>query len=120
MRIGIDLDQCVFGFPEFFELMINCMLENPNVSFHVTSNHFPDRVESDKQKLTEIGIDPNRLDWSLMPQEQTENFDGVQHKKQMADSCDICFDDFVKLNQFTETPVFVAPNGKAQDKRAVT
>lgn len=120
MRIGIDLDQCVFGFPAFFAAMINAML-NAGHTFLVTSNHFMDKREEDKQKLQEIGIDPEKLDWSLMPDvAPVEGFDGPQHKRWMADQCDYIFDDFARLNQLTMRPVFVVPAGKAKDKKAIT
>ena len=114
MRIGIDLERCLYGFPEFFTAFIDAMHAQGHTLL-ITGNHFPDKRDEDMQAIADCGVDPAKLDFSLMP-ENRDNFDGPSHKAHMANQCDIVFDDFAKLNQMTGTPVFVVPANKAVDR----
>lgn len=114
MRIGFDLDQTVYGFPEFFRVLIP-PLHAAGCKLYCTSNHLRGQWPDDCERLRALGIDPDMLDPSLMQQGPKDH--GWAHKKWMAQHVDYMFDDFEGLQDLTQTPVFICPHKKASDWR---
>lgn len=114
MKIGLDLDQTIYGFPEFFKVFIDAM-HNAGHELFITSNHIRPRWENeDCPKLVRLGIDTTKLNPELM---QTGPEDeGVKHKVKMSQYVDYMFDDMQNFNSLTNTVIFQCPFQKAIDK----
>lgn len=115
MKIGLDLDHTVYGFPEFFRAFIPAMAAAGH-TFYCTSNHKRSSWEPRHvPNLRKLGIDPDLIDPSLM--HETQQFlkgGGPQNKARMADCCDVVFDDHARhFQNLTKTPIFETPGDKA-------
>lgn len=111
MKIGVDLDQTVYGFPEFFGPFITIMSASGH-KFYCTSNHNKSQWIDDERRLRKLGINPDLIDPSLM----FENPEGAKEKAWMSDQVDITFDDHADhFQQLTTTPVFRCPGEKAKE-----
>jgi len=115
LRIGLDLDHTVYGFPAFFREFIAAM-HAAGHKIYVTSNHLRERWPHDQERLRALGIDPDTLSPNLM-QQGPHDF-GLDHKTWMSKQVDYMFDDAgAEFQSRTPTPVFVAPYHKSEDKR---
>lgn len=119
MKIGLDLDHTIYGFPEFFKEFIPAMAARGHV-FYCTSNHTQEQWNrEDVSRLREIGIDPDMIDTSLMPISDPSGDDltrRTKHKSEISVSCDVIFDDHADLIQpLTKTPIFKVPGKLSED-----
>jgi len=117
LKIGVDLDHTVYGFPGFFVPFIAAMVEAGH-KFYCTSNHLLRQWPEDEKRLRALGIDPKNIDPSLM---QTGPVDeGAANKARMAEHCDFVFDDAAdRFQSLTKTPVFKCPFHKAAEVRTI-
>lgn len=119
MRIGLDLDHTVYGFPEFFREFIPAMVARGH-EIVCSSNHTIEQWHrEDIERLTALGIDPGLFDTSLMPRQPvtgTTKEKRQNHKAPLADQLDIVFDDHADIFQpLTKTPVFKCPGKLSTD-----
>lgn len=120
MRIGLDLDRTVYGYPHFFAEFIPAMVARGH-QILCTSNHLKIVFENeDRQRLESIGIDPDIIDISLLSTEPRNGKPTVaadpQQKKKMYDTLDLGFDDLAhKIQEQTQTPIFSTPGRLAAD-----
>lgn len=113
MKIGIDLDHTVYGFPVFFAAFIEAMSAAGH-QFYCTSNHPRSEWPKDKVRLIKLGIDPNLIDPSLMVEEP----DGAKHKAAVTDQVDVNFDDHADhFQHLCKNPVFKTPAEKASENK---
>lgn len=120
MRIGLDLDHTVYGFPEFFREFIPAMVACEH-RFYCISNHTQKQWHKrDRGRLVELGINPDLIDPSLMPIQPVTgpSLEARQARKAAAISkLDIAFDDYAEFIQpHTRTPVFRTPRSVAADR----
>jgi hypothetical protein len=107
VRIGLDLDDTVFAFPEFFrELVVSLSARGHH--FFCTSGRGRSAWDTDiVPRLRALGIDPALIDPTLMTPERTPH---VTDKARMADQLDLVFDDDAgRIQRHTHTPVFFVP-----------
>lgn len=117
LKIGVDLDHTVYGFPSFFAAFIPTM-SSAGHKFYCTSNHLKDKWPQDRERLRGLGIDPDLIDPSLMQEGPKD--EGAENKARMANECDFVFDDAAKAFQhLTATPVFNCPFHKALENQCV-
>lgn len=105
MKIGLDLDGTVYGYPEFFREFIPAMVARGH-QFFVTSAHGRDVWDKDCEMLRALGIDPDMISPSMMY--QTSHTD-LEKKGQQAKQLDVVFEDDPRVQRFTNTPVFAMP-----------
>ena len=109
MKIGLDLDDTVYQFPEFFKKL----MELEGVEFFVTSGHtLEDFLKYDCPHLDQLGFDVKNLNASLLVSstEQYEQMTGAKFKAQLADQLDYVFDNHADIFQkLTKTPIFKVP-----------
>jgi hypothetical protein len=107
VRIGLDLDDTVFAWPEFFRELIVAMSDRGHL-FFCTSGRGRAAWESEiVPQLLALGIDPDLINPSLMTPERTPH---VTDKARMADQLDLVFDDDAgRIQRHTHTPVFFVP-----------
>lgn len=55
MKIGVDLDHCVYGFPKFFAEFIPAMVDRGH-QFYCTSNHLRAEWELDVKNFILLGL----------------------------------------------------------------
>lgn len=116
MKIGVDLDHTIYGFPEFFAAFIPAMTAAGH-KFYCTSNHRRSQWPQDCERLRILGIDPDLIDPSLM----VENPDGAKEKGRMSDQLDYTFDDHADHFQaLTQTPIFKCPAEKAMENKDIS
>lgn len=116
MKIGVDLDHTVYGFPEFFVAFISAMSAAGH-KFYCTSNHRRSQWPEDEKRLRKMGIDPSLIDPSLM----VESPDGAKEKARMSEMLDINFDDHADhFQHLTTIPVFKCPAEKAAENKKKT
>lgn len=110
MRIGLDLDGTVYGFPKIFREIILAHLWAGH-RLYCTSNHLRKEWESDKRRLRVLGIPADRIDPRLMRVEPfRDGVEGARHKAWMADKMDLVYDDdAVHFQHLTKTPVMKVP-----------
>jgi hypothetical protein len=106
LTIGIDLNGTVYGHPDFFRAFIEAMHAAGHrlvcISVHGKGQWEP----NDKPQLRSLGIDPDKIDVSLMP----ERFQDYAAKLTVINQCDFCFDDHPEMFQhLTKVPIFKAP-----------
>lgn len=108
MKIGLDLDGTVYAHPGFFAEMIRGMTALGH-TFHCISSHARAEWESeDAPRLVRMGVPADLIDPSLMhPARHGE----LTIKGRAADACDFVFDDDVRLQQHTRTPVLCPLRG---------
>lgn len=117
MKIGIDLDHCVYGFPEFFAEFIPAMSDRGH-EFYCTSNHLRSEWPLDVKRLRAFNIDADLINPELMATENEQVMDGPGNKARMSHFVDINFDDAADLFQDkTNTPVFKTPVEKSRERR---
>ena len=105
MKIGLDLDGTVYGFPEFFKEFIPAMVARGH-QFFCTSAHGRDVWHLDCERLREMGIDPDMISPDVMhPTSHTH----LHIKGQQADMMDFVFEDDPRVQRSTNTPVFALP-----------
>ena len=111
MKIGLDLDGTVYGYPEFFKEFIPAMVARGH-QFFCTSAHGLDVWPQDCERLRALGIDPDMISPSLMfPLSHTE----LSKKGWQASQLDLIFEDDPRVQKFTRTPVFALPRVDRQD-----
>lgn len=119
MKIGVDLDHTVYGFPEFFREFIPAMAARGH-QFFCTSGHTRDRWERDRELLAEIGIDADLINPCHMPETPArgETIELRQRQKaSVAGLMDLVFDDHADFIQpHTTTPIFRCPGKLSADK----
>lgn len=114
MKIGLDLDGTVYSHPQFFAAMIVAMHAQGHEFFCISSHgrwewdatdREPECVTgtNDVKRLSAVGIPAHLIDPRLM---HVERHGHLSIKGQAADNCDFVFDDDVRLQQYTRTPVF--------------
>lgn len=113
MRIGLDLDHAVYGFPKFFSELITSMAARGH-TFHCTSGHSPRRWERRDIELFErLGIDHRLVDPSLLVNHYPNlRHGGAKVKANMyrVGCLDLVFDDDAhKIQKFTRVPLFEVP-----------
>ncbi len=111
MRIGIDLDDTFYQFPDFFQ----ALMESKEIEVYVASGHTKETfLREDVPILQSLGVDTNHLNYSLLPdtKEEYERITGPIWKAHVADQLDFVFDDDADYFQmFTKTPIFKSPKG---------
>ncbi len=114
MKIGVDLDHTVLGFPEFFRAMIPVMVAAGH-TFHCTSGRAYEDWALYRVRLRAVGIDPDMIDHSLLlPRKEKRT---RRTKPNMADQLDLVFDDDADAFQArTQTPIFKTPRIRAADR----
>lgn len=118
MKIGVDLDHTVYGFPEFFRAFIPAMVAAGH-EVYCTSNHARGRWENrDRSILQSMGIDPDLINPQYLPDKPVNGPDRHWvHKAPVADQMDVVFDDHAKrIQPHTNTPVFGVPGKFASDR----
>lgn len=121
MKIGVDLDHTVYGFPEFFRAFIPAMVAAGH-EVYCTSNHLRSVWhDEDCPRLKRLGINTDLISPSLLSGDPRPGKPNVSadrnHKAWMADQCDYVFDDLgEKLQRLTKTPVFGVPKKLARDR----
>ena len=117
MKIGLDLDGTLYGFPEFFKAMIDSMTKDGH-EFFCTSNWKRSKWEWHKKKIAHLGINPDLISPELLDSKQ--HFlrkDGPKNKARMADQLDIVFDDHADhIQHLTKTPIMKCPGKKAKKR----
>ena len=115
MKIGLDLDGTIYGFPEFFREFIPAMIAQGH-EIYCSSIHTQEQWKNnDPQKLQKLGINPNMINSSLLPNyfiPKSKEQLRAKYKGTIADSLDIVFDDDPKIQQYTKTPIFKCPKKK--------
>ena len=119
MKIGLDLDHTVYGFPEFFKEFIPAMISRGH-EIYCSSNHTQEKWKNiDQKKLQKLGIDPNTINYSLMPMKPvigTNKEHRYKHKAIIANLLDVVFDDHANIIQeHTQTPIFGCPGRLSKD-----
>lgn len=116
MKVGVDIDQTLLGFPEVFKHLIPALIRDGH-EVYCTTGHPIDRWPRKRKQLKRAGIEPGWLDTSLMKTaEELRAVQGVTYKAHMADQLDVVFDDHAdRLQEHTATPIFKVPGRKAQD-----
>jgi hypothetical protein len=105
MKIGLDLDGTVYGYPEFFKEFIPAMVARGH-QFFCTSAHGRDVWDLDCERLRAIGIDPDMISPDIMfPTSHTD----LAKKGGQAEQMDVVFEDDPRVQRFTKTPVFAMP-----------
>lgn len=113
LKIGVDLDNTLFGFPGFFVPFVQVMHAFGH-DIYCTSNRTIERWNRDyRDKVASIGLNPDLLDVSLL---QSGKDRGMSNKIRMAKGLDVVFDD-LDFNDRTDTPVFVCPINKSKDHK---
>ena len=119
MKIGIDLDHTVYGFPDFFREFIPAMVVRGH-KFYCTSNHTQSEWPRDREILRGLGIDPDMIDPCYLPTRPVAGKtveDRQARKAPSADLLDIVFDDHADfINPHCKTPVVKMPGKKSQDR----
>lgn len=109
MKIGLDLDGTLYSHPQFFAAMIREMSAAGHLFFCISSHGRSEwdtghsDVASDRDRLRAMGIPADLISPDLM--HHTRHGD-LSIKGRAADACDFVFDDDVRLQQHTKTPVF--------------
>lgn len=118
MKIGVDLDHTVYGFPWFFAQFISAMNEAGH-SIYCTSNHLRREWPNDEIRLMNIGIDPVIISPELMCDDREYlRKNGAKNKARMADALDLVFDDHADhFQKLTDTPIFKVPIEKSKEKQ---
>jgi len=110
MKIGLDLDGTLYGFPKFFKAMIESMVRDGH-EFFCTSNWQRSKWDWHRKKIAYLDIDPDLISPELLDNER--HFlrkDGPQNKARMADLLDIVFDDHADhIQHLTATPIMKCP-----------
>lgn len=119
MKFGLDLDHTVYGFPELFRELILALRARGH-SFVCTSNHTKAQWEKrDKKRLRDLGIDPDWIDASRLPESTVTgpSLEARQSQKApLADDLDYVFDNHADIiNRHCKTPVLKLPQEKALD-----
>lgn len=106
MKIGIDLDDTLYKYPEFFKMLMQGTAE-----FYCTSGHTIQQFEAeDRQRLTELGFDVDKLDLSLLADGDHGGLSGKEWKAKIASQLDFVFDNHADVFQpLTKTPIFKVP-----------
>lgn len=107
MKIGLDLDGTVYSHPAFFSAMVESMSGHGHQFFCISShgiNEWPD----DCKRLEAMGFPFHLVDPSLMHHKRHGE---LAIKGEAASKCDFVFDDDVRLQQYTKTPVFAPLRG---------
>lgn len=105
MKIGLDLDGTVYGYPDFFKEFIPAMVARGH-EFFVTSAHGRDTWDKDCERLRALGIDPNMISPEIMnPVSHTD----LRIKGAQANLMDYVFEDDPRVQRFTDTPIFAMP-----------
>ena len=117
MKIGLDLDGTLYGFPEFFKAMIESMVKDGH-KFYCASNWKRSKWEWHKKKIAHLGINPDLISPELLDSKQ--HFlrkDGPKNKARMADQLDVVFDDHADhIQHLTKTPIMKCPGKKAKKR----
>lgn len=106
MKIGLDLDDTVYAYPEFFRELIESFHARGH-TFFCTSGHARSEWERDCEQLRMLGIDPDKISPELMYPERNPH---VHLKGRQADQMDFVFDDDARVQKHTATPVFCSPD----------
>lgn len=120
MKIGLDLDHTIYGFPEFFAAFIPAMVAAGH-EIYCTSNHTREQWEKrDRRILKRLGIDPDLIDPRYLPDNPVvgPSLKARQERKaDVADNMDIVFDDHADKFQWeTRTPIFRPPGKLSADR----
>lgn len=106
MKIGLDLDGTVYEYPEFFRDLIETFHALGH-RFFCTSSHARSEWPEDCERLKKHGIDPDKISPDLMYHHRHGH---IHLKAKQADQLDIVFDDDVRIQSLTKTPVFAPGN----------
>ena len=103
MRIGLDLDGTLYSHPEFFAELIAALSSRGHTFYCISSHARSDWDATDMSRLQAMGVPAQLIDPSLM---HPERHGELSIKGRAADKCDLVFDDDVRLQSHTRTPVF--------------
>lgn len=113
MKIGVDLDATVYGFPEFFRAFIPAMVAAGH-EIYCTSAHAREDWPLDRDRLRALGIDPDMINPGHMQPRNVRRCPRM--KARMANHLDIVFDDDAEaIQRYTRTPIFKPPADLAGD-----
>ena len=107
MNIGIDLDDTVYKYPEFFKELVEGLTSRGHKFFCTSAHSKSTWHSSDVPRLLALGIDVNKIDPSLLNEPAIQ---GGASKGRQADRCDFVFDDHAaQIQPHTKTPIFRVP-----------
>jgi hypothetical protein len=110
LRIGLDLDDTVYGHPGFFRALVDAMHAAGHKLICISA-HGPAQWEPvDVPRLRALGIDASKID----PSGMTDWIGGYDRKADAIERlCDFAFDDNAEqLKPLTSKPIFTSPVGK--------
>lgn len=105
MRIGLDLDGCLYSHPGFFAALIESMAAQGH-EFFCTSSHARSEWPDDEIRLQSLGINSSLISPDMM---YDERHGELAKKGVQADRLDIVFDDDGRVQSHTQTPVICPP-----------
>ena len=101
LRVGLDLDGVLYSHPNLFGPLIEAM-HAAGHRFFCTSSHGRDQWPVDCERLRLNGINPDLISPEMMYSQQHGD---VKKKAAQADQLDFVFDDDLRIQQYTKTPI---------------